>query len=106
MLILDRRQSKADSTDAQIPVGIAEGQILEATTNTIGQYVLVVIENQGFLPTYVSHQSKKRKSARPVRMALNPPGHMHPPTATWVRQEHDPRLEALGLVEVHDADHG
>jgi Flp pilus assembly protein TadG len=28
MLILDRRQSKADSTDAQIPVGIAEGQIL------------------------------------------------------------------------------
>lgn len=36
-------------------------------------HLLVVVENQGFLPTYGSNQAKKMKAARPVRLELTLP---------------------------------
>ncbi len=36
-------------------------------------HLLAVVENQGFLPTYVSNQAKKMKAVRPVRLEVELP---------------------------------
>jgi murein tripeptide amidase MpaA len=71
-----------EEVDAQVPYLYAIGEmlpLLHVHTLTCTQVeegvwkINLVVENSGFLPTFTSHQAKKRANIRPVRVELDLP---------------------------------